>query len=306
MKLIVLCACFIAEICQKFVLFRFSYDTDMNDSSINSKNVRVSISDRLDQLVGNKLHSDLEFLIEDDNFEIPAHKLIVAAASPVFDRMIYGTETFSPTDVVKVDGISKDAFFQILRFIYTDKISINEGNVFEILYKSNYYGLQDIEAGCLDFLDKCLNVFTVVWIYHHLFHLYSKSELLNKCVQYIRIQPLVAFASDYFEKISVDEMKSILRMDGINCSEAELFEALITLSKAHCVAQGVDVTTANQRRILNDAEKLLRLDSLSDFDNCLKIQNDFYSTSEIEQIRACIRSTGRPAMTRKQYTYNGK
>lgn len=277
----------------------------------NIKYDHISLSARLEHLVGNKFRSDFTFIIEDDNAEIaeiPAHKLIIALASPVLDRIVYGNETFSSADSIKVDGINKESFMQILHYIYTDKIDINDDNAFEILNKSNYFGLAGIEMACLEYLEEHLNASNVPWIYHQLFYTLSSSNLLKKCLQYIQIQPIQFFTSEFFEKISVDEMKSILQLDALNCTEFDLFEAMIKLSKAHCTASGLEVTGSNQRKVLDGAEKLLRLESVteSEFDRCLAIQDDFFSSNEIEIIRSDIRNDFTTVVKRKWYTYEGK
>ncbi len=282
----------------------------MNITPINNaKYDHVPLSSRLEHLVGNKFGSDFTFIVvEDDNVEIPAHKVIVALASPVLEKIVYGNETFSPADSIKVDDISKESFMQILRYIYTDKINLNDDNVFEILQKSNYFGLPGIEKECFKYVERHLNVSTVPWIYHQLFYTAPSCKLLSSCRQYIRIQPLQFFASEYFEKISVDELKSIIEMDPINCSELDLFQAVIKLSRAQCVATGIELSGANQRRIVDGIEKLLRLETLSEieFDKCLDIQNDFYSPTEIERIRIEIRKPVPTIIKRKRYTYDGK
>lgn len=269
-----------------------------------------TLSERLQHLFDNPIHSDLTFVVEEDDCSIPAHKLIVALASPVLDRMVYGGDGFSPMDIVRVDATSSESFKEILRFIYTDKIDIHDENVFEILRKANYFGLTDIESKCLLYLDERLNSLSVTWIYHQLFHSLSLSHaLLEKCLQYIRIEPLTFFASKYFDRISVDVFKSILEMDAMNCTEIDLFQAMIELSRAHCTNSGIEVTAANQRTVLEGAEKLLRLETLTEWEfdhECLEIQRDFYSREEIEKIRTDIRDPLPTVAKRKWYTHRGE
>lgn len=278
----------------------------MDDSPINPS---ASVVERIDNLLGNKFRSDLTFIIEDDKSEIPAHKLIIALASPVFDRIVYGLDTkFSPSDVIKVRGITRDAFMQILRHVYTDKIEINEDNVFEILEKSNFFGLAAIVTECVNYLEDILDISTAAWIFHQLFHLYSSTELMNKCLQYIQMQPMDFFACQYFNKLSVDELKYILRINPIDCNEADLFAAMVKLAKAHCIAKGIEVNAANQRKILDGAEQLLQLESLIENDfafGCVELKKDFYAIIETEKIRANMGSASSKPK-RKWYTYQGK
>lgn len=280
----------------------------MNISPTNVIYEHISLSARLEHLVGNKFGSDFTFIIEDDNAEIPAHKLIIALASPVLNRIVYGNETFAPTDTLKVDGISKESFMEILRYIYTDNVNVDDDNVFEILNQSNYFGLPGIETKCFEYLDNNLNVSTVPWIYHQLFYAFSSSKILTKCLQYIQIQPMQFFTSPYFLKISVDELKSILQMDTINCTEVDLFDAMVKLSRAHCTAGGLEIASANQRKILDGSESLLRLGSVteSEFNHCLEIQKDFFTSSEIERIRSDIKNSVSTVVKRKWHTHQGK
>lgn len=275
---------------------------------INEKYNHVPLSARLEDLVGNKYRSDCTFVIEDDNVRIPAHKLIVSLASPVLERILYGNDIFCPQDCIKVEGISKDSFMRILRYIYTDTIDLDDDSVFEVLHTSHYFGLPGIEQECFQYLDDNLNVSTVPWIYHQLFYTFPSCKLLSMCLQYIRIQPLEFFASKHFENISVDELKSILQLDAINCTEVDLFGAVIKLSRAHCAAAGLELTGANQRKVVDGAERLLRLESISEseFEKCLQIQRDFLSLTEIEKIRADIRNPGRTIIKRNWYTFAGK
>lgn len=263
-----------------------------------------SLSARLEHLIGNRLHSDFTFIIEDENVEIPAHKLIIASASPVLDRIAYGSETFSSKDFTRVDGISKESFIEILRYMYTDSININDESVFEILNKANYFGLPAVETKCLKYLRENLNSSTVPWIYHQL-HTYSTADLLKKCLQYIRIEPMSFFTAEEFPNISIDAFKSIIQMDAINCTELDIFEAMIKLANAHCVANSLEPSGVNQRRMLDGAEKLLRLKTLTscEFDKFLTLQPDFFSSNEIKGIRADIDNC---IQRRKWYTYQGK
>lgn len=280
----------------------------MNILTNNVKYEHISLSARLEHLVGNKLRSDFTFIIvEDDNAEIPAHKLIVGLSSPVLDRIVYGNDTFAPADTLQVYGISKESFMEILKHIYTDNVDLNDDNVFEILNTSNYFGLTGIEVKCFKYLDQHLNVSNVPWIYHQLFHAFPSSNILMKCLQYIRIQPKKFFTSEYFEKITVDELKSILRLDAINCTELDLFEAMIKLSRALCAANGLEVIGPNQRKVLEGAETLLRMQSLTEneFNGILAIQKDFFTSNEIERIRAHLQNLVPTADKRKWFTYHG-
>ncbi|KAG4066001.1 hypothetical protein HA402_001248 [Bradysia odoriphaga] len=80
----------------------------------------------------------------------------------------------------------------------------------------------------------------------------------------------------------------------------------LKLARAHCTAAGLKITGENLRKILDGTETLFRLECVteSEFDKCLAIQKDFYSTAEVNRIRAVIRGAGGVAAAkRKCHTY---
>lgn len=77
--------------------------------------------DRLaDAYMGNTLRSDMSFFVEMENLFIPAHANIMAAASEVMERLIYGTGSIVNTDrIVTVPDCSEEQFRLLLRYLYT-------------------------------------------------------------------------------------------------------------------------------------------------------------------------------------------
>lgn len=75
-----------------------------------------------DAFLGNTLYSDMSFFLEMDNTTIPAHALIVSAASPVLDRCINGSGNLVNNDrVIRVPDCPGAEFNVMLRYIYTGR-----------------------------------------------------------------------------------------------------------------------------------------------------------------------------------------
>lgn len=77
--------------------------------------------------MGNAWQSDMTFLLEsDDNISIPGHSLIVAAASPVLERCVFGTGSIVNAGdcVIKIPDCPLAEFEVFLRFIYTGEIGL--------------------------------------------------------------------------------------------------------------------------------------------------------------------------------------
>lgn len=77
-------------------------------------------SDRLaDAYMGKTLKSDMTFFVESDNISIPAHSLIIAAASAVLERCIFGVGSIVNSDrVVTIADCPLNDFKVLLRYLY--------------------------------------------------------------------------------------------------------------------------------------------------------------------------------------------
>jgi speckle-type POZ protein len=65
--------------------------------------------------------SDVNFKVHDREF--PAHKLILAARSEVFASMFQHPTKENLTNQIKIEDIEPDVFQELLRFIYTGRVS---------------------------------------------------------------------------------------------------------------------------------------------------------------------------------------
>lgn len=73
----------------------------------------------------NRWQSDMSFFLELDNTTIPAHSLIVAASSPVLERIIFETDSVvKPNCVIKIQKCHLAEFEILLRFIYNGKLVV--------------------------------------------------------------------------------------------------------------------------------------------------------------------------------------
>lgn len=77
-----------------------------------------------DAYMGKALHADMSFYVESDRETIPAHSLIIAAASEVLERLIYGSGTLVNDDrLVTVPNCPLNEFNVLLRYLYTGESS---------------------------------------------------------------------------------------------------------------------------------------------------------------------------------------
>ena len=100
-------------------------------------------------------NSDVRCLVNDVKFH--AHKIILAARSPVFDAMFQQNRVENNMDVVEVDGIQPSVFACLLKFVYTGHCELADEA--EQLYQAAIkYEMEDLKQFCEVKLQKMVNL----------------------------------------------------------------------------------------------------------------------------------------------------
>jgi BTB/POZ domain len=97
-------------------------------------------------LYGDLLLSDFKFIVEGQEF--PIHKNILAARSPVFLKMFTGNFQEKNGKQREVLDASKEAFGELMRFIYTGEVLDFENHVEELLALADRYEVTDLQKIC--------------------------------------------------------------------------------------------------------------------------------------------------------------
>lgn len=144
-------------------------DTATNGWQMKGENVL----ERVSMLFNSTVMSDVLFRIGDK--VIPAHKFMLAAASPVFFSQFFETMTQtrresmakghrsrkstymnSPFEggqmVVEITTISAGAFFEFLRYIYTDQVNVTLENTQELCVLADDYKVSGLQEKVMDFV----------------------------------------------------------------------------------------------------------------------------------------------------------
>lgn len=267
------------------------------------------ITQRFADYVANPLRSDFKFIISDDgNAEIPAHKFIVGAGSLILDHIVYGTDGLASVDSSVVDAISASAFTELLRFIYTDDANITADNAVEIMIKANYYDIQQLEMLCVTVLLDSIDRDHCCSIYCRLFAYFSYTEVVKRCMKFIQFAPNAIFTNAEFGDLSADALKEILKLDSINCTELQLFQACKDWATIQCERGNMPVNVANLRQFLGGVLSLLRFGTMStkDFAICQELAPNFWAPSELKSIKDAITTKKTKEVRREFFTCQGK
>ena len=132
--------------------------------------------------LNNKALSDVVFLISGSEF--PAHKVILASASPVFDRMFSHEMRENIMNQVEVTETDPDVFNEMLRYIYTGNVEDLSDVAFDLYELANKYDIRGLRVRCEQCLLHTLSVENVI----HVLELadgHNATHLKNECIAFI-------------------------------------------------------------------------------------------------------------------------
>ena len=226
----------------------------------NWQTAKKTIRERNKFMFNNPLLSDVEFLPRGatdakgvrrmNEATIPAHKYVLAIGSPVFFAMFYG-ELAETTDIIELPDCDSESLLELLRYLYCDEVELTGSNVMQVLYLANKYVVSSLAAECNDFLHSNLcpeNVFAVLPSAVK----FEDKILANKCWEIIDHEGNQAVKSEPFKCIDKALLVSVLERSTINCTEINLFKAMMEWASNECKRRGCADTGREKRNILGE------------------------------------------------------
>lgn len=214
-----------------------------------------------------KLHStsdfsDMQFVFPSTSEKIPAHKLLLSSASPVFRAMLSGN--WKENDIVEITDSSPGAFREFLEFIYLPKVTLTLANIEEVIRLCDKYEMSDSMVTCIIFLKKNLTEETILWVYQ--LAITNKCARLKKfCEQNIEHMIKDLLPSDKFLHCSHEVLDHILKLRTLDCDEVDLFDACIKWAKTSCESNNLDKKNSeNLRKQLDSCIHSIRFVAMDD------------------------------------------
>ena len=127
-----------------------------SSASTDWQTTKGTVRERTAFLFNNSLMSDITFVLTDPDgtqVRVPAHKLVLAIGSPVFEAMFYG-ELAEKTREIELPDTEPPYLLEFLRFLYCDKPELTTDNVFGVLYLAQKYIVPSLADKCWAFIDE--------------------------------------------------------------------------------------------------------------------------------------------------------
>ncbi|ESO11618.1 hypothetical protein HELRODRAFT_156237 [Helobdella robusta] len=256
-------------------------------------------------MFNNELMADVHFIMTNDgketsqkNITIPAHKFVLSISSSVFDAMFNGQLAHPADDnlTIEITDIEPAAFLNLLRFFYTDQVTLCPETVMATLYAAKKYAASLLEFACVDYLKSNLNGDNACMLLAQA-RLFDEPQLATMCLEVIDHSTLEAVAADSFTEIDLETLCIVLQRDSLEIRESNLYSAVIRWAQAECSRNNLTATAENQRRVLDKALNFIRfpLMSIEEFASG-PAQSNLLSDKEVVQIFLYFTAKPRPSI----------
>eukprot|EP00475_Leptophrys_vorax_P017337 TRINITY_DN23_c0_g2_i1.p1 TRINITY_DN23_c0_g2~~TRINITY_DN23_c0_g2_i1.p1 ORF type:complete len:459 (-),score=124.73 TRINITY_DN23_c0_g2_i1:45-1421(-) len=180
----------------------------------------------------NGLHRNLKFvdcLVSSKQQEdIPCHKLVLAAHSPVLAQMIEESSTYSQDGsklLLALDSIPGPVLELIVSFMYSGEVSLSDESVVDVFTIANKFGIEDLQRLCEEHVAKHVGVDTVIpFMLDANFH--KAARLNERCQAFLRdhMKELLETNRDAVLHLPKPVLIEILKVDFVRIDETEIFK----------------------------------------------------------------------------------
>ncbi|XP_049318053.1 kelch-like protein 17 isoform X2 [Bactrocera dorsalis] len=161
---------------------------------------------------------DVTFKVSNPTAVVPAHRLILAAASPYFENLFKGEQGNNP--VIEINDIDSDTFERLITFCYTGKAFITVNNVGAMLKAALILQLDDVTSSCVDFLITNINDYTLQAAYT-LERETQCERLKQKLIEYEIKNFMEISRGVEFLSFDVEKLQRILESDNLHITREE-------------------------------------------------------------------------------------
>ena len=179
---------------------------------------------------------------------IPAHKFVLAISSPVFYAMFYG-QMAETKDSIELPDCEYKSLLEMFRYLYSDVVNLSGSNVMQVLYLANKYMVPSLAVKCTKYLRRNLKASNVFCILPHA-QKFEDKDLKDRCWEVIEEQTEEALKSDEFVTVERSLVEIVVKREGLNLKEVELFKAVDRWATEQSKRQGINSDGDSKRRIL--------------------------------------------------------
>ncbi|XP_037540970.1 kelch-like protein 7 isoform X2 [Nematolebias whitei] len=156
----------------------------------------------------------------------PAHRVVLAAASHFFRLMLTTNMKESASRELELRDVEPEVVEQLTEYLYTARVSVNEGNVQSLLLTADLYQIDPVKTKCLDFLRERINASNCLGV-SALADLISCPRLKAKAENFAVHNFTEVVKCSEFLQLEESRLLKLLQHNSLSCSEEKIYEAAL-------------------------------------------------------------------------------
>ncbi|XP_030331086.1 kelch-like ECH-associated protein 1 [Strigops habroptila] len=166
--------------------------------------------------------------------DIPAHKVVLAASSPVFKAMFTTGLKERGMEVIPIEGVHPRAMERLVEFAYTAAVAVGESCVLHLMNGAVMYQMDRVVRACADFLARQLHPSNAIGIAAFAESI-GCADLHQRAREYIYMHFGEVSKQEEFFNLSHCQLATLISRDELNVRcESEVFHACINWVKHDC------------------------------------------------------------------------
>ena len=160
----------------------------------------------------------------DDQARLKAHRVVLCAASPFFQNVLNSDMKEKKEGVIRLKETSKAVMEEVLEYLYTGHVDINEANVFDLLAVADYFLISSLKTLCVNVLLQALSLSSCIAAYYTAMR-YRCEELQKGAKDFILANFVAVAKTEDFLNLSSKQVEVWISSDEIVVEgEEEVFE----------------------------------------------------------------------------------
>ena len=189
----------------------------------------VEMMKRLDFQRKNEQFCDvvLEVGSGDDQAHLKAHRIVLCAGSPFFYNALNSDMKEKKEGVIRLEETSKAVMEEVLEYLYTGHVDINEHNAFDLLQIADFIIVPSLKEISTKFISQSLSSLNCIKAYYSA-ERYQCPELQKTARDFTFANFMDVTKSDDFLNLSVTQVEEWISSDDIAVkAEEEVFQVIV-------------------------------------------------------------------------------
>ena len=196
-------------------------------TEVDSQQFCVQIMKRLDIQRRNEHLCDVVLEVGEGQARLKAHRNVLCAASPFFYNALNTEMKEKEEGVIRMKDTSKALMEEVLEYLYTGYVDINDNNAFELMAVADYFLITSLKVLSSKFIQETLCASNSIMAYYSSVK-YQCSDLREAAKSFILANFMAVSKSDDFLNLNLEQVEEWISSDEIVIKgEKEVFMAIL-------------------------------------------------------------------------------